>query len=275
MRPTSVRLTLAGSLVACLALAGCTGHGSASEAPSLADRIAQPDTGPGAEELVELAATEFADRTLDALATAGTLAFATSTTTTGGQAPGTTRLQGALRLDGSRVDLYSTGSGPGAADLVLIDDVLYMREGPGGTWLQLDLGAGEESMYGFAARAHDPLALLGAMREPKEFAFSGTHDVDGIATNRYRVVVSARAYLRSLRMPASMASTLPAAITTDVWVDADDRIRRFEQEVVVPAGQGRGRTTTRTEVSYSDYGLPVEIVAPDATDVTGQLRGGT
>ncbi|MGN0063300.1 MAG: hypothetical protein ACI379_03595 [Nocardioides sp.] len=275
MRPNGVRGALVACAVLALGLTGCGQEEPAGEELTLQERIAEPDSAPPAGELEKLGSSEFAERTLDALGESGSLAFTTSTTTVGGQVPGTTSLYGAFRFTDGGTDQYSTGTGPSAADMVVLDDVLYMRSaqlGLGDKWLQLHLGQGSDSMYGFAARAHDPVAVLSPMREPAAFSFEEADEVDGVATNRYRVVVSAEAYLEGLQMPTRMATMLPEEITTRVWVDADDRIRRFEQEIEVPAAQGRESTTSRTDVRYSDFGLPVEINAPDATDVTNQLQ---
>ena len=262
-------------LLAGLALSAC-GQDEPAEPKSLLESIEEADQGPPAEDLRELGADTFAPAALAALEEAGTLAFRTETTTVGGQVPGTTKLHGALRVDDEGVDQYCTGTGPAAADMVVLDDVLYMRgegTGLGEKWLKMRLGGGSESMYGFAARAHDPVSLLAPMAEPREFAFEGTEEVDGVAANRYRVVVSSEEYLKGMRMPVAMAGSLPDEVTTYVWVDGDDQLRRVEQEIVVPAREGAEETTSTTDIRYSDYGLAVEISAPPAEDVTNQLSG--
>lgn len=260
-------------LLAGLLLSAC-GADEPSDPPSLTEVIAEPDKGPPADDLRKLDASSFAPAALEALADASTLAFRTETTTVGGQVPGTTELHGALRIDGEDVDQYCTGTGPAAADMVVLDDVLYMRgesTGLGEKWLKMHLAGGSESMYGFAARAHDPVALLTPMADPLDFAFEKAEKVDGVDTYRYRVVVSSEEYLRGLRMPVQMAASLPDEVVAQVWLDGADQIRRIRQEIEVPAREGAEATTSTTDVRYSDYGLAVEIEAPEAEDVTNQL----
>jgi hypothetical protein len=257
-----------------LLLAGCGQDAEPSEPQSLRDAIEEPDRGPPAEDLRELAADEFAPTALAALAEVGSVAFRTTTTTVGGQVPGTTELHGALRIHEGRVDQYSTGTGPAAAELVVLDDVLYMRSeqtGLGEEWLKMHLGEGTESMYGFAARAHDPVSLLEGMADPIEFEFEGPDEVQGVATHRYRVVISAEDYLAGLRMPLQMADSLPDEVSAQVWIDGAGHVRRVLQEIAVDAREGVEATTSTTDIHYSDHGIVVEIRPPDAADVTNEL----
>jgi hypothetical protein len=116
------------------------------------------------------------------------------------------------------------------------------------------------------AKATDPEAMFKAMETPKKLELVGTEDVDGVATNHYRITMDPDQYIEAMGFPAEMASFLPEELVTEMWVDGDDLPRKFSQTVEVPGAGGAKPTTSTTEGLYSDFGLDVDIEAPPASE---------
>jgi hypothetical protein len=302
-RPTLARRVAAVSLLTTLALttAAC-GSEDASDASSGTDTSGsstetateestetstQEPTEESAEEsgesagssgdLEELSAQEFYPAVMEALREAGTFAF-TLDSGTDGATDSSLEMQGVMRYDDGGVDLQASGSGQGAEELemIMLDQVLYINgigmELGDKEWLKIDM-SDPDSLFGMLGRSADPEMMFKAMEEPKEFELVGTEEVDGVETNRYRIVMDTASYAEAMEIPAQMGSSLPEDIAVEMWVDGDDLPRRFRQEMEVPATGGRPATTSTTEGTYTDYGAEVTIEAPPASEVADQMPG--
>lgn len=229
---------------------------------------------PAAEELEELPSGEFYPAVVEALQEAETFAFASSTTSEDA-ATAATAIEGVMRYDDDGVDLRASSTGPQPMELLVVDRVLYLQgealDLGDKNWLKVDLEEDSESLYGFLAKATDPELLFRAMSEPVRFELVGAEQVDGVATHHYDVVVDTAAYVEAIELPAFMAEYLPEEIGMQMWVDGDNRPRRFLQQIetTIPGGSsGAATATSTTEGTYSDYGLEVDLQAPPATEVT-------
>ena len=114
----------------------------------------------------------------------------------------------------------------------------------------------------------------------------GREDVRGVATTHYRATVDLR---RSPDLvPAADRAAARAAIDrliemtggspvpVDVWIGADDRVRRLSQKLSLTAAGGPSAIEQRFE--FYDFGTKVDIDVPDAdevTDVTDLAAAGT
>lgn len=93
----------------------------------------------------------------------------------------------------------------------------------------------------------------------------GPEDVDGVATTHYQVVIDVRKSLEALgsaapSIPAS--ADIPDTIPTDLWLD--DQGRMIKTQVEQQASGERLVTTVRA-LAYDE---PIDITAPDASDVS-------
>jgi len=111
------------------------------------------------------------------------------------------------------------------------------------------------------------------MQSPKLLELVGTEDVDGVATNHYRITMDPSQYLAAMEFPAAMADMLPKELVTEMWIDADNLPRKFTQTIEVPSAAGGAATSSTTEGTYSDFGTDVEIEAPPADEVTEDFPG--
>lgn len=256
-------------LVPLALLAGCLGSDGDPSGPA---RSQASDTPPG--ELVELAAADFYPAVIDAMHEAGTFAFTSASSTEGAADSGAT-ISGVMRYGDDGVDMRASATGSQPMELLMVDEALYLQ-GDGldlgdKSWLRVDLREDSDSLFGFLAKATDPELAFRATAEPRSFQLVGTEDVDGVATNHYAVVMDTAAYTDALELPTFMAEYLPPEIGMEMWLDGDNRPRRFVQQIeqTVPGGSGGAATrTATTEGTYSDYGLDVDIEAPASGDVT-------
>jgi hypothetical protein len=278
-RPTLVRRLGAATLLTTLALstAAC-GSDSGSEAatgtdPSASGEETSTEEVESSGDLEELDATEFYPAVMGAMEEAGTMGFSVSTS--GG--PAATDVTGVMEYAGDTANLQASSTGAQSMDMVVLDKVLYMSGAglplpDGKTWFRVDLGD-PDSLFGQIGRAMDPSLLFETMQDPKSFELVGSEEVDGVETNHYDIVIDTASYADALDMPAQMTSMLPDEIPMEMWVDGDDRPRKFLQEVEMPAMGGGEATTTTIEGSYFDFGADVTIEAPPAAEVADKIPG--
>jgi hypothetical protein len=216
--------------------------------------------------LAELSSEDFYPSVMAALRDAGSFTF-TTTSDTAGQAQ---EMAGQARFTDNGVEMKATGTGAQAMELILVDKAMYMKSpafGSGDKWLKIDL-SDPNSLFGMIGKATDPEVMFKAMESPKKLELVGSEDVDGVATNHYRITMDPTQYLKAMEFPAAMADMLPQELVTDMWVDADNLPRKFSQTVEVKAAGGGTPTTSTTEGTYGDFGADVEIEAPPASQVT-------
>jgi hypothetical protein len=260
-------------------LAACSDDsGSGETSSSATDETSDESTDDGAtgeetEEpaeasLAELSADEFYPAVMDAMREAETFAFET----TSGSAGQTQTMTGQARFGADGVEMQASSTGAQAMEMILLDQAMYMKSpdlGTGDKWLKIDL-SDPDSLFGMIGKATDPEVMFKAMEAPKKLELIGSEDVDGVETNHYRITLDPTQYLKAMEFPAAMADMLPDELVTEMWVDADDRPRKFTQTMQIPAVGGGEPTTTTTEGTYSDFGTDVEIEEPPASQVTQQ-----
>jgi hypothetical protein len=258
LRRTAATTAVAALTVLALA-AGCgedDGSGGATSGSA---------AGEGGGELEELEAGDFYATVMDAQEEAGSYRYTVST----GSAGQTTELAGEARYadDGT---LEMTGSGEGM-EMVVVDGVFYLKAAGmdlgDAQWFALDTKdpAAAGGLFGSLTALGDPDMMLGAMEDPESFELVGEEEVDGVATNHYRIGVDSATYTEKLGLPAEVTSMFPETIEFDMWVDAEDLPRKFSQSIEV------GGQPSATEGTYSDYGVDVVVEAPPAEDVTEEM----
>ncbi len=222
---------------------------------------------PEAATLPELSADDFYPSVMAALEDAGSFSF-TTTSDSAGQAQ---EMTGEARFGDDGVEMKATGTGAQAMDMILVDKAMYMRSpalGPGDKWLKIDL-SDPNSLFGMIGKATDPEVMFKAMQSPRKLELVGSEEVDGVQTNHYRITMDPTSYLKAMDFPAAMGDMLPKELVTEMWVDADNLPRKFEQTVEVKSAGGQA-TSSSTTGTYADFGTDVEIEAPPASQVTQQ-----
>lgn len=219
----------------------------------------------------------------DAAATAATTSRVSMTVTTG--APGMwVTLTGTGAFDYAHARGWLRLGGPGfAVEERLIPPKLYVKL-PGGPlgahgkpWLAATMsgpGSGAAAPFLFAGPHAGPADLLtilsGAGSGMRKL---GNATIKGVRVTHYRVTVDAAKAVSRARPAAqprlrSLLSLVKAkSFPADVWVDSRGLVRRIRVRLdLAGGGKPAGAVTTET-VTFSDFGVPVQVSAPPAADV--------
>jgi len=131
------------------------------------------------------------------------------------------------------------------------------------------------------AKGSDPRETLDYLRSISgKLTRIGIEDVRGVPTTHYFAAIDwqkalARAAKESgqqgfLVQLQSMPTAL-ASIPVDVWVDADNLVRRMKMSFVFAAPDQSQQAKASLEMELFDYGKPVTVQAPRASDVVDAL----
>jgi hypothetical protein len=150
-------------------------------------------------------------------------------------------------------------------------------------WIKLDLGAlGKAEGLNLGAlmnsNTNDPASILGYLKGVSgQITVVGHETVNAVQTTHYRATVN---YAKAI---ANMRRTNPAAATAlqqsidktgtrtapvDVWVDGSGLMRQERVSVAMPALGG----SMTIVLSLSDFGVPVHVSAPPASQTTDLLK---
>jgi hypothetical protein len=197
---------------------------------------------------------------------------------------------GAVDLVGRKATMAMKVGGQDA-DLVMIGSVVYeripaLRAATGKQWLKIDLdtigqAAGVEGLGSLAqSTSNDPGAALAYLRGAGSVEDAGHESVRGETTTHYKAVVdleqaagrAPEAQARTLRQVAKLLGVAKQPI--DVWIDGDGRVRRLTETIDytkanLPASVPKTALPKRMTilVEYFDFGTPVSVEAPPASDV--------
>lgn len=279
-RPSLARRLGAASLLTTLVLtsASCGGDDDSTATDDTGSETTDDSTDEETEEasgdLEELSADEFYPAVMAALQEAESMGF--GITSSGGDAA--TEMSGVMEYEDDGISMEASSTGAQAMEMVMLDKVLYIAGGglplpEGKKWFKVDM-TDPDSLFGQLGKSTDPNLMFKAMETPKEFELLGTEEVDGVETNHYNVVMDTASYTEALDLPAEVAKFLPKEIGIEMWVDADNRPRKFHQELEVPSMSGGGEPTlSTTEGTYYDFGSEVDVEAPPAAEVADNIPG--
>ncbi|MFE7774306.1 DUF1396 domain-containing protein [Streptomyces sp. NPDC057445] len=221
--------------------------------------------------------------------------------TMNGQVPGGVRVEGRAAVSfkplAMSMKMKQRGAGNGAdVEVRLVDGAMYLNGGreaaaemDGKSWLKFDFKA-----LGKATGGQDPLAGLGSQadRNPAEDSASltaakdlekvGEETVGGVTITHYKGTVTPARMRESLRnVDAATRKRRERgleryeqmgikALTMDMWIDGEDRTKRFRTRAA--SAQGPLDLT----ITFLDYDKPVTVAAPPAsatTDLAEMFKG--
>lgn len=145
----------------------------------------------------------------------------------------------------------------------------------GAAWVSIDLGVLAEqsgqSLDDFQDKfALDPTDIARSLLDTENASEVGTETIDGVETKRYAVTVDvaeALAAMPQADIDADVADIeLPDTVVYDVWVTADNQLRRVAFDTVI-AGQAIGM---QLDMTTSNDAPGIELPT-DAFDITGLL----
>lgn len=195
---------------------------------------------------------------------------------------------GELTFDLSGMPSVSSAGGGTTAVMVFKYPAVYAKIGalsgkiPGGrTWLKIDLqkaaqAGGIDLSQLATGGGSDPSQFVALLRGIGNVTRVGTEVVNGVSTTHYKAVLhlsrvadrlppseraAAQANVRAIEKVAG--DSLPV----EVWVDAQNRVRReqFDEHVNLPLGAGA--LTGRIAVDFLSFGPTPSVSAPPAGEV--------
>lgn len=273
------RTAIAVLLTSTLLFAGCNDSdgdkagskplGGSSSDTSASDATSGATTGPdasteGGTGTSDLDKNSFFATVIRAQQDAGSFR-STSTTSAAGI---TTVLESeAIYEDGEfRGHAKSTADSPQQIETVISDGVIYLKGAglgvPDGKWLKFDPKDPENAdnpLAGIAAAA-DPEAALRAMGQLDSLELVGTESVSGVKARHYKAVMVTSNYAKELGLPDEVSTILPPKLPFDMWVDEDNRPVKFTIAFNIKG------MSSKSEQTYTDYGVDLDITAPKDAD---------
>jgi hypothetical protein len=284
-RTQPVRRALAAAAVASLLGAGLAACGdkstSASDAGSSASSSSSSTAAPAgnAQAGQQVAPAQFVS-TVEKGVAASTTAHMSMSMDLGQM--GRISAQGQVDYTANPPEMAMTMTLPMAgakqADMRLVGGMLYMSMGQltGGKFVKIDpndpsgplAGAGLGQMLD----QMDPAKMLTKLESGiSSVTYVGREDVSGRQLDHYKMSVDTAAMLKSMggAMASQAPSGMPKTITYDVWLDDQQRFAQMTMQLPVS-----GATATMKK-ELTDWGAPVDITAPPASQVTdpSKLRG--
>jgi len=163
--------------------------------------------------------------------------------------------------------------GDSAIDVVTVDGATYMMMPQlKGKWLKVPAKLAK-TQFSNPADGLDSLKDLANLQEV------GTEEINGVATTHYSGELSLKEALDQAQVPADQLDDMKKGLesvkddaTVDVWVDGEGRVVQMKNTMSVDVA---GKTTdVSTNMSFTDFGAPVDIKAPPASDVMDSSQMG-
>ena len=171
--------------------------------------------------------------------------------------------------NGVAADFTMSGAALGGnARFMLLDKVMYLQI-PGLTpddkFVKFDLrnsnAPGAEMLEQMLNQVNqlDPSKSAQMFKAITSLKKQGTAEVDGVQTTHYAVTVDTQKALQALGMGgAAMPGQMPKTIEQEVWLDDRNLIRRMRMK----------QPNVTMDITYSQWGEPVDITAPPASQTT-------
>jgi hypothetical protein len=182
-------------------------------------------------------------------------------------------LQMTVAADGQQVPISAVYRGGVIYETVPGLDTIV----PGKTWLSIDLSAlpkAQQNGAGDGTIGNNPSVMLQMLAQQGNTVVAlGPSTVDGEAVNGYSVTVNPSAVAEQLKksdlpswMQQAVAGLSVHDITLKVYVDKAGLLRSF-QEALTESTTASGPVTVNETLAFSDYGTPVVVSAPPASQV--------
>lgn len=271
-RSLSLRRSLAALALPLMltGLAACGSDDEATPAASSSSASASQDssegsTGDSAGDEVDT--TAFVDDLKAGLA-ASTTAKMTMHMDMSGQG---IQADGAVDYTTKPPEMAMTMESPAAAgqsiEMRLVDQVLYMNMGQmtGDKFVKYDLSDPGNLPPGMdqLTSTLNPLAAFDSFGKGIEsVVFVGDEDVDGEQLAHYKVELDPTKLDQFKEMQSQ--AQMPDSATYDLWLDEQKRMRKMSMAMDM------GSAPVKMEVEFSDWGKPVDIAAPPASQIAEQ-----
>ncbi len=156
----------------------------------------------------------------------------------------------------------------GNARFILVDKVMYLQipgMTPNNKYIKFDLARSDAPGAAMLSQLLDQVNQLDPSKSAEMFKAitrlqeRGTEEIDGVQTTHYTVDVDTQKALEVMGLDGTVPQgQMPKTLTEDVWLDSDNRMRRIRMNM-------QGFTM---DMTYSQWGEPVDISAPPASQTT-------
>ena len=294
------KLLILMATAALVALAGACGSseegnsgGGSSAGGQAARGTAEPER-PTAVETVRVAYRETAaEQTAKTSFEATTTGPAVDPEGSGEPAPMTITMtgEGVTDFSGGASSITMEMFGMGSFEMRQVGKTVYMRmpeeflaQMPGAKpWMRIDADAMYEQQYGASpgqmqgGAAQDPTRQLEYLRGVSDSVEKvGQETVRGARTTHYRATIDLKKAgagqdAEVQRAHDQLVEQLGATrIPVGMWLDAQNRVRRFAMDMTVPVPEGQApagtpenaKMRTQMVVDYYDFGTPVNVQKP-------------
>lgn len=184
-----------------------------------------------------------------------------------------------------RMSISNVRDAAGAIDLVMTDSTLYLKSDSfarltGKPWLSVAAGAAGGAFAQFGSS--DPSQGLAFLQGVKQAKLEGHQDIRGVRCSRYSTTVDLTAAANGTTLNRGGWEKLieePQALPIDVWLDDQNRVMRILMTLRTKADESTSRkaATTKVTTEFYDFGTPVKVTIPPASDVAdgSRLLGGS
>lgn len=251
---------VAAPALAVVLIAGCAGSGSpATTSGSAGSPAGQSQAGGPGQGATRLDALAFTQRLTDAMRAKSTVKVTSNVLV---------KLNGHLKMTSSGADLdmfVTIGKTP--AHVIVVGGVMYMGTSTaagGNLWSKVDSGSGASDMSAMLQQWSEPGVVLKGLEGKVQAVRGGTQTVDGVPTTQYTVTLDPEQFAVAAKnggLGMGGATAGATAVTTyyldDAWLP-----RKIVTQVADQSEQSQPITVT-----YSDWGQPVDITAPNPSEV--------
>jgi len=182
----------------------------------------------------------------------------------------TITMDGAMDLTGDQpavqLNMDMGSAGLDQVEMRLVDGVMYMNMGSlsNGKFVKFDLGDKNSPLGSLSSSLDnlDPAQMMGKLGADafRHVTYVGT---DAVGRHYKATLVSGKTSIIK-GLPSSVTANLPKTASYDTWLDSEGRFAKFQ--VLLPK-------SSKMTATYSDYGVDLDITAPDPSQVTEMPTG--
>lgn len=146
----------------------------------------------------------------------------------------------------------------GTKSYVSSDAIDSLPEGK--KWMEIDLGSavqGGSTPDPSSGGPEEGLKLLDGVQESEVV---GKEDIHGVPTTHYRGTLPTPEKVFGVKVSYS-------AMDVDVWIDAQDRVRRMQLDISGSLGETHESSTTKMTIDFVEFGRVPKIELPPAGEV--------
>jgi LppX_LprAFG lipoprotein len=170
------------------------------------------------------------------------------------------RSRGTFTLKGHKTgrEVKVLAIGDGRTSYMSSDQFESLAEGK--KWVEIDFSSAFKGLGSSASPYAGPKEGLKILERVQGAEEIGKEDIDGVPTTHYRGTLPTSEEVFGVKLHVS-------ALHTDVWIDAQDRVRRMQLVVSGTAGASELSITTDMTIDYVEFGRMPKIGLPNPDEV--------